>query len=86
MGKGYEGVKNDSARYNDIALSAAFMQKGYCWVGVWGDSLYILDTHDKKGRRRLKDLGKCKFIEELGLSVRKSDMPKSLKFYARKGE
>lgn len=75
MRKGYEGVQNDSARYNDIALSAAFMQKGYCWVGVWGQSLYILNTHDKVGKQRLKDLGKCKFIKEPGLSVRKRDMP-----------
>ena len=86
MQKGYEGVQNDSARYNDICLSQAFIQNGYCWVGVWGDSLYILNTHDKKGRRKLKDVGKCKFIEELGLSVYKRDMPKSLKFYTRKEE
>lgn len=86
MRKGYEGVQNDSARYNDIALSVAFRQKGYCWVGVWGHSLYILNTHDKNGRRRLKDVGKCKFIEELGLSVCKRGLPKSLKFYASKEE
>lgn len=86
MLKGYEGVQNDSSRYNDIALAAAFNQKGYCWVGVWGHSLYILNTHDKNGRQRLKDLGKCKFIKELCLSVCKRDMPKLLKFYAKEKE
>lgn len=86
MRKGYEGVQNDSARYNDSALSAAFRQNGYCWVGVWGYRLYILNTHDKAGRRKLKDLGKCKFIDELDLSVRKMDRPFSFQFYAKKGD
>ena len=84
MRKGYEGVQNDSARYNDICLSQAFIQKGYCWVGVWGDSLYIIDTHDRKGRRKLKDVGKCKLIEELGLNVKKETMPRSLRIYMEK--
>lgn len=35
---------------------------------------------------KIKDLGKCKFIKELGLSVCKRDMPKSLKIYARREE
>lgn len=86
MKKGYEGVQNDSARYNDTELAAHFNQKGYCWVGVWGHCLYILNTHDKKGRQTLKELGKSKFIEILGLSVRKRNMPRTLQFYARKEE
>lgn len=28
MRKGYEGVQNDSARYNDIMLASEFMQNG----------------------------------------------------------
>lgn len=84
MRKGYEGVQNDSSRYNDIMLASYFMERGYCWVGVWGDCLHISSTHDKEGRKKLKELGKCKFIEELGLSVRKCALPKSLEFYARK--
>ena len=78
MKKGYEGVQNDSGRYNDTTLWYCFSQKGYCWVGVWGQSLYISNTHDKSGRRALKDVGKSMFIRELGLDVKKSDMPRSL--------
>ena len=79
MAKGYEGVQNDSARYNDTALWYSFTQKGYCWVGVWGHCLYILNTHDKNGRRALKDIGKSKFINILGLDIQKRELPRSLR-------
>lgn len=77
MRKGYEGVQNDSSRYNDLMLRSHFLQNGYCWVGIWGSSLYILNTHDKVGRRKLKDIGKCKFIRDAGLEVHKEDMKRS---------
>lgn len=82
MRKGYEGVQNDSSRYNDLMLWSHFKQKHYCWVGVYGRSLHISNTHDKVGRRILKDVGKCKFIKDLELDVRKEDMThsKTLRF------
>ena len=82
MRKGYEGVQNDSSRYNDSTFYYC-MKDQRCWVGVWGHSLHISNTHDKDGRMTLKEVGKCKFIEELGLNVTKTDLPKSLRRYAK---
>lgn len=79
MRKGYEGVQNDSSRYNDIMFCSHFKQNGYCWVGVWGCSLHISNTHDKRGKQVLKDVGKCKFIDELGLDVRKTELKRDMK-------
>lgn len=78
MRKGYEGVQNDSSRYNDLALKFAFRKMGYCYVGVWGWSLHISDVHDKRGRKCLKEVGKEMFIRELGLRVEKVKLPREL--------
>ena len=82
MRKGYEGVQNDSGRYNNIALYSS-MKDCKCWVGIWGHSLYICNSHDKNGRRTLKEVGKCKFINEVGLNIQKTELPKSLRRYAK---
>ena len=83
MRKGYEGVQNDSSRYNDIMLADALTRFDYCWIGVCGTSkngcLRIVSIHDKQGKKYLKDVGKSKFIETLGLYVKKEILPKSLR-------
>lgn len=88
MAKGHEGVQNDSSRYNDLHLKHAFRQKDYCWVGVFGNKktyedgsgyLRVINVHDKVGRKYLKDVGKSKFAEILGLDIRKRDLPRSLR-------
>ncbi len=84
MRKGYEGVQNDSARYNDVCLKYAFRNADYCWIAVCGIEptsrcLRIVSLHDKKGKKQLLDVSKSKFIERYELDVRKINLPKSLK-------
>lgn len=86
MRAGFEGVKNDSSRYNDIMLEAAFKKSDFCFIGVTGVDnrsgfLRISDTHDKKMRRYFKEVGKCKFMDRLGLDVRRELLPRSLQSY-----
>ena len=83
MRKGYEGVQNDSSRYNYICLKGALRQFDYCWIGLCGNKnngrLRIINIHDREGKQCLKDVGKAKFAEMLELDIKKTYLPRSLR-------
>lgn len=85
MRKGYDGVLNESSRYNDSRLKAAFENADYCWIAICGTAdpmsgcLRIVSIHDKEGKKQLLDVCKSRFIEKYELDVRKTNLPKSLK-------
>lgn len=80
MRAGAEGVQNDSSRYNDVMMIAAF-KSGYCWIGLCGGCLRVISAHDTKGKKYLLDVSESKFIEALNLTVTKTRLPKSLRNY-----
>lgn len=85
MRTGCDGVQNESSRYNDVMLGAAFRDAEYCYVGVWGmpDNpvcLRIVNVHDKYGRKHLKEVGRDKFMQLYGIEYKKYPLPKSLKY------
>jgi len=64
MGKGYEGVQNDSCRYCKEQMERALKENGrhyrdYCYVGVNGGCLVV--GKDKKAMRRKYSM---KYIEK----------------------
>lgn len=80
MRGGYEGVQNDSSRYNDTNLAHAFRDADHCWIGIAGNyHLRVIDTHDKFGKREFLDVGKSRFVERYGLELKHQKLPKSLK-------
>ena len=85
MMTGCEGVQNDSSRYNDIMLGAALRDADYCYVGICGTPknpgcLRISSVHDKYGKRHLKEIGRCKFMELFRLEYKHYELPRSLKY------
>lgn len=83
MTTGCEGVQNDSSRYNDTRLGAAFQNSDYCYVGICGMPgnavcLRIVSTHDKEGKKYLKEVSREKFMELYGITYKKYPLPRSL--------
>lgn len=83
MTTGCEGVLNESSRYNDTRLGAAFQNSDYCYVGIWGmparfGGLRIVSTHDKEGKKYLKEVSRSKIMELYGITYKQYPLPRSL--------
>lgn len=70
MGKGYEGVQNDSYRYCDLMIKAAFHEneahhKDCIYIGVGCDSMIVAKTKRGLRRRGLKFVEKKRMFYKL---------------------
>lgn len=73
-----EGSQNESRRYADLEILHAFQQADYCYIGVSGHWLRIINVHDKCGKK-FKEVSKSKFCSIYGIKERKEKLPRSLK-------
>lgn len=74
-----EGPQNESTRYADLGILHAFKQADYCYIGISGSWLRIINIHDRYGKKNYKEVSKNKFCSIYGIKERKGNLPKSLK-------
>lgn len=73
-----EGPQNESRRYADTSILHAFRQVDYCYIGVEGSWLRIINIHDRYGKKNFKEVSKSKFCSIYGIKERKENLPRSL--------